>query len=252
MESQNIPQSTIPQQSYSYPTPESQPMIQFKDMLIFVLFVSLILSILGINIFIGFGNLIQYISNLLKPILAMLGFATGTVINTTADLTSDTAKFGIDVAEGAVQNIGNLFISASDKNAIPDFKQQYNKYSASLMNSIYNATESTPISNIDNNIAHVPVPIAVPVPISVPTHAKTMDETINTPPPKYMKEVTEDESTSKIQSSTINKKSNWCLIGDYKDRRSCIEVDEMDRCLSGQIFPSQQLCMNPQFISSKV
>jgi hypothetical protein len=231
-------------------------------MLIFVLFISLILSILGINIFVGFGNLLQYISNILKPLLATLGFATGTVINTTADLTSDTAKFGIDVAEGAVQNIGNLFISASDKNSIPDFKQQYNKYSSSLLNNISKSiSEANPLkfgdtpANVPIGPVPVPgpspspvaVPVPVPVPISVPTQARTMDETINTPPPKYMKPVNDDTSNSNIQTNPVTKKTNWCLIGEYKDRRGCVEIDDADRCISGQIFPSQQMCLHPTF-----
>lgn len=237
MESQNIPQSVIqPPQSYSYPTPQPQPLIQFKNILILVLFIALILSILGINIFVGFGNFIENITNFFKPLLAMLGFATGKVINTTADLTSDTAKFGIDVAEGAVQDIGNLFISASDKNAIPDFKQQYNKYSSSLIGGISNAISSTPSA-----ITTSPTAIPIPIPIAVPTPAKTMDETINTPPPKYMKEVEADTTTSNIQTT----QGNWCYIGEFKDRRECVDIDDADRCLSGQIFPSQQMCINP-------
>jgi hypothetical protein len=69
-------------------------------------------------------NLLDYISNIIKafiaiftpiitPILALFGYTTGKVINTTADVASDTAKAGIDVAEGAVQSVGNLLISAS-------------------------------------------------------------------------------------------------------------------------------------------
>jgi len=259
-----IPQSAIPQ-------PIQQPMLQFKDMLIFVLFIALILSILGINIFAGLGNITQNIANILKPLLATLGFATGTVINTTADLTSDTAKFGVDVAEGAVQDIGNLFISASDKNSIPDFKHQYNKYSASLMDKISKSISASPIAASPiasvpisaSPVASVPisaspiaaspiasVPIPVPVPISIPTPAKTMDETINTPPPKYLNTISADSSTSNIQTTPVTKKSNWCLIGEYKDRRGCVEIDDADRCISGQIFPSQQACLNPKFFVS--
>ena len=228
-------------QPMSPPQPQQiSPQPGIKDMLILVLFVSLVLSILGINIFAGVAYIIQYITNLLKPILSTLGFATGTVINTTADLTSDTAKFGIDVAEGTVQDIGNLFISASDKNVIPDFKQQYNKYSAALLN---RAVPPTQTPSGAPTPAPVAVPVPVPVPVSVPTPAKTMDETINTPPPKYMNQVVSDTSVSNIQNAAS--KSNWCLIGDYKGRRSCIDIDDADRCLSGQVFPSQQICLNP-------
>lgn len=254
------PQTAIPQSAI--PQPIQQPMLQFKDMLIFVLFIALILSILGINIFAGLGHITQNIANILKPLLATLGFATGTVINTTADLTSDTARFGVDVAEGAVQDIGNLFISASDKNSIPDFKHQYNKYSASLMDKISKSIAASPIaaSPIASVPVPVPVPVAaspiasvpvpVPVPISIPTPAKTMDETINTPPPKYLNTISADSSTSNIQTTPVTKKSNWCLIGEYKDRRGCVEIDDADRCISGQIFPSQQACLNPKFFVS--
>ena len=290
METTNI---NIPQTTPQYVSPPSSPQMQFKDFLIFVLFIALILSILGINIFAWLGGLMQYITNLLKPLMASLGYATGTVINTTADLTSDTAKFGVDVAEGTIHNIGNLLISASDKNAIPDFKQQYNKYTATLMNNVSKAVAANPLHlppvaspsttpiNVSApmmapvsapmiapvsapmaspvsvpmiapmaspiTISPISIPVPVPVPVSVATPAKTLDDTINTPPPKYLKDVSADAATSNIQTTPMGKKSNWCLIGEYKDRRGCVEIDDADRCISGQIFPSQQMCLNPTF-----
>lgn len=267
----NIPQTVMPAPyAAQYSSPPPSPGMQFKDFLIIILLIALILSILGINIFIGFGNLIQYISNLLRPLLAFLGYSTGKVINTTADLTSDTAKFGIDVAEGTVQNIGNLFIAASGKDSIPEFKQQYNKYSAALVDNVSKAISTNPIKISAPPVsppiqapaqsptqapiqapastpAPIAVPVPVPVPISVPTPARTFDATINTPPPKYMKEVSADGASSNIQTTPIAKKANWCLIGEYKDRRGCVEIDDADRCISGQIFPSQQMCLNPTF-----
>lgn len=39
--------------------------------------------------------------------------------------------------------------------------------------------------------------------------------------------------------------SGWCLVGEYKDQRGCVEVDETDKCMSGQIFPSKQACLTP-------
>jgi hypothetical protein len=40
-------------------------------------------------------------------------------------------------------------------------------------------------------------------------------------------------------------KSGWCYIGDDRGFRSCAEVGVNDTCMSGDIFPSQDICMNP-------
>jgi hypothetical protein len=52
-----------------------------------------------------------------------------------------------------------------------------------------------------------------------------------------------DETTSNIQQP-INK-TGWCYIGEDKGFRSCIEVGDNDLCMSGNIFPSQDICINP-------
>ena len=40
-------------------------------------------------------------------------------------------------------------------------------------------------------------------------------------------------------------KSGWCLVGQDQGFRSCIEVNEFDKCISGNIFPSKDICTNP-------
>jgi hypothetical protein len=40
-------------------------------------------------------------------------------------------------------------------------------------------------------------------------------------------------------------KAGWCYIGDDLGVRTCSQVGINDTCLSGDIFPSQEICMNP-------
>jgi len=54
-----------------------------------------------------------------------------------------------------------------------------------------------------------------------------------------------DTSENPIQNPIATNKAGWCLVGEYKGRRGCIEVSEQDKCLSGQVYPSQKLCLNP-------
>lgn len=51
-------------------------------------------------------------------------------------------------------------------------------------------------------------------------------------------------SESPIQKP-IKSGGQWCLVGEYQEKRGCIEIGEHDKCLSGQIFPTQKACLNP-------
>jgi hypothetical protein len=57
-------------------------------------------------------------------------------------------------------------------------------------------------------------------------------------------EVKPDDSLSRIQ--THSGKSGWCFIGEDRGFRTCSEIGVNDQCMSGDIFPSQEICMNPK------
>ena len=52
-----------------------------------------------------------------------------------------------------------------------------------------------------------------------------------------------DDSDSQIQNKAS--KSGWCFIGEDRNVRSCAEVGANDMCMSGDIFPSREICVNP-------
>jgi hypothetical protein len=54
-----------------------------------------------------------------------------------------------------------------------------------------------------------------------------------------------DDAGSMTQSSKAKNKSGYCYIGEDRGFRSCIQVGEGDMCMSGDIFPSQEICVNP-------
>ena len=56
---------------------------------------------------------------------------------------------------------------------------------------------------------------------------------------------TADDSYSSIQASKSSSKAGWCFIGEDRGFRSCIQVGENDQCMSGDIFPSEEICVNP-------
>lgn len=54
-----------------------------------------------------------------------------------------------------------------------------------------------------------------------------------------------DVSASRIQANKPTAKQGYCYIGEDRGFRSCIEVGKGDVCMSGDIFPTQDICINP-------
>jgi hypothetical protein len=53
-----------------------------------------------------------------------------------------------------------------------------------------------------------------------------------------------DDSTSRIQMNPTSK-AGFCYIGEDRGFRSCIDVCAGDVCMSGDIFPTEAICINP-------
>jgi hypothetical protein len=163
----------------------SMPLFDWKSILILILLVLVIFSYYGINLLSLLGDALQTWVSKISPIFTsffdLLGDSTGSAINKTAELTSDAAKVGIDIAEGSIQDIGNLLIG-------------------------------------DKSIGK--------------SHSKKQD-----PEP--------DASENSIQKSLSSAKTKWCLVGEYQNKRGCIDISESDKCLSGEVFPNEKMCLNP-------
>ena len=52
-----------------------------------------------------------------------------------------------------------------------------------------------------------------------------------------------DDSSSSIQKGTS--KAGFCYIGEDRGFRTCEEVGMNDTCMSGEIFPTRDVCVNP-------
>jgi hypothetical protein len=79
----------------------------------------------------------------------------------------------------------------------------------------------------------------------------SLDSQINQPPIIAPKPPSPNESSSPIQSTPSVNKNQWCLVGEYNGVRGCISVSDQDKCLSGQVFPTQQMCLNPNLTQNK-
>lgn len=72
--------------------------------------------------------------------------------------------------------------------------------------------------------------------------APSLDKAIND------RDYTVNEPTPAPTSNPViagHSKKGWCLVGEHMAKRGCIEIGDYDKCMSGQVYPSQKMCLNP-------
>jgi len=170
--------------------------------LIFLL-VIFVLAVLGLNLFSVLANIFDELAKTFVPmaahVFALFGYSTGELIDNTAVIAADTAKLGVDIAQGTAQDIGNLLKNASQGGMSEKEKQDLDKLLSSRRGE-----------------ASCPEPEPV-------------------------------KSDDKIEKPIASQKSKagWCFVGEYDGTRGCVELEEHEKCMSGQVFPSQKMCLNP-------
>jgi len=75
----------------------------------------------------------------------------------------------------------------------------------------------------------------------------SLTEVINVPNIKFSNQPQPVQSSEPIMTPICSQKpmAGWCYVGDFNGARGCVDVNEHDKCMSGQIFASQSQCLNP-------
>lgn len=177
-----------------------------------------ILLFLGVNIFSYLGDLLQIIKEalapLLKNILESLGYVVTETTKDVTQLSAEGAKLGIDVAAGTVESGINVIQGQLDINQSSNGQQTRQQQPQQQQQG--NKNVNTLSSSLSSALADA----------------------------EYNSEPMPDDTTSSTQRNGSSK-SGYCYIGEDRGFRSCIAVKEGDVCMSGDIFPSQAICVNP-------
>jgi len=176
----------------------------------------LIIWVLIYNLF----NLGKF-TDLIQSALKWIGYSTGETVKTTANVGAAGLKGGADVASGAIT--GSVNILEKGLNLTPQEKmrtQNQQQAQATALN---------------------------PPPLNPKTVETSEDNVLSTGLANLKKMApmpSPDDATSVTQSGGRSK-SGYCYIGEDRGFRSCIRVGENDKCMSGDIFPTMDICINP-------
>lgn len=158
----------------------------------------ILLTFLGVNVFLYLAQGSEFIASLLNPLLGTsLGIAGETV-----DVAAEGGKSAVDIVS-SVAKIGLLETQSVAKKA-----KNVNQLSS---------------AKLDFGLPDVP-------------DNNTLNRNINT---KRKKE----RNVGSYEGTDTS--GQWCYVGEYNGIRNCRQLEKGDVCMSGNIFPNRDICINP-------
>jgi len=167
-----------------------------------------ILLFLGVNIFSYLGVFFENLKQTSSPLIRGILESLGLITKDITSTAAEGAKLGVDVAAGTIESGIDVVQGQLDLEQSAPSQQQQSQQQSSQQSSIIPASLSSALADAEENTEPLP-----------------------------------DDAMSSTQRNSS--KSGYCYIGEDRGFRSCVSVDESDMCMSGDIFPSNEICVNP-------
>jgi len=177
----------------------------FKAMVIIV-----ILGLIGVNIFYYLGDVSEYMVELFEPLLKLFGYESSSVIKQTVKTSVVGTDNAVDIAATTLKRTLKLTERIVDE-TLPT-------------NNTTMSQSKTGANNSHMNLNNRP----------------TRENSI--------KAANEDSDGALVIDSVSSKSVSsigFCYIGEDRGNRSCATVNDESNCMSGEIFPSRDVCINP-------
>jgi hypothetical protein len=175
------------------------------------LLIILILAFLGFNIFVYLAKGTQDFTSFFAPFMEKIFGTTLSVTGQTVDVAAEGAKAVVGGSANVI-NTGLTAVQGITPNGAPS---------------------SLPTQSVQGTMPQPDV-----------TANNTLNRALNTSQQMRQGGGANDEYEAHEASSSIGK-AGWCFVGEDRGFRTCAEVGVNDDCMSGDIFPSQELCINP-------
>ena len=204
------------------------------------LIIILILAFLGINIFIYLAKATTDVSNFVNtyfgPVLRLFGFSALETTKQTINTSATGTKAGVDIVAntttGAIDTVEDA--ARSNANTMPSMP-------TSSSSSTSNANTNKPAPQKATSSQNNSMPVQQQIQQAGGAYEwsqSSLDSALNDA--SKQKEPQPNESTSYTTG-----KAGWCYIGTDHGIRTCAEIGVNDGCMSGDVFPNQAICMNP-------
>ena len=178
----------------------------------------ILLALIGFNVFTYLDDVTEWLSATFgapfRAVARFLGYAAIDTAQYTVDVAAKGSKSAVDIAAGAATSGIDVLQQTIDRKGLQEDQPRQGQRQGQ---------RQSPKQDVDTSDALQ----------QALSHAKKE-------PPQP------DDATSQTQRNQRNGKSGYCYIGEDRGFRSCIQIGEQDTCMSGDIFPTHAICINPR------
>jgi hypothetical protein len=205
------------------------------------LIIILLLAFLGINIFAylekGTETTTDIFGRIFTPILKLFGYEVLETTKVTVEESATGTKAGVDM-------VANTTTGAI--NTVENKARSNNSTNTNTTNTTNTVTGQQPTNTKFNSAQPIRDQLKIEKQINEleDWQQQNLQKALGDSA-KPAANVQPDDSLSRIQASSGSGKAGWCFIGEDRGFRTCSEIGENDKCMSGDIFPSNEICMNP-------
>lgn len=233
---------TYNQQSYNQPS-YNEPKTNIVKSIFFWIFIILLLAFLGFNIFKYLAQGTDIVTALLSPIAYVIAMVSGDTAKTTLQHTSQGAQTIATESSNFLQILLKLitdffnnsvnFIATTSTSAI-------NYLQSTIKQDKITSTKENENQNKDQN----------------KDEGEDEGEEGDLKNERKIENRVQDVSNSikslivkkedKVPEPSSSEQHGYCYVGKENNLRHCAKVSSKSKCMSGDIFPTMDLCINPK------
>jgi hypothetical protein len=234
--------------------------MQFVKRFFFWLLIIILLALYGFNIFTYLAQGTDIITALISPFTYVFALLSGNTVKSTIENSSDggqilitgiTKFFGgimlffSQLLTGTLEVAENSSVSAIDQLQSNIVKDKINSGTTKKTNKA-NITQEVSEDNIDEeNIDEENIDEENTEDKSLLRKERKLNERPYVESIEEKKLIQHKEETDPQPLQSDSNTHGYCYIGTQNNTRNCAKVSSRNKCMSGDIFPTMDLCINP-------
>jgi hypothetical protein len=221
--------------------------MKFLKSFAFWFIIIIVLSLYGLNIFKYLAQGTDIITALISPFTYVIALLTGNTVKTTIQNISEGGQ--ILVAEiskffGALINFFSQLLSGSlkvaEKSSVSAIDQLQSNIIKDKINSKENKNSNQEAIN-EEPIDEEPTEDES----TMLKNERKLNERSRNVSNEVKNNIAKKEQSEPVPSETSTLEHGYCYIGKNNNIRNCAKVSSKNKCMSGDIFPTMELCINP-------
>jgi hypothetical protein len=221
--------------------------MKFLKSFAFWFIIIIVLSLYGLNIFKYLAQGTDIITALISPFTYVIALLTGNTVKTTIQNISEGGQ--ILVAEiskffGALINFFSQLLTGSlkvaEKSSVSAIDQLQSNIIKDKINSKENKNSNQEAIN-EEPIDEEPTEDES----TMLNNERKLNERSRNVSNEVKNNIAKKEQSEPVPSETSTLEHGYCYIGKNNNIRNCAKVSSKNKCMSGDIFPTMELCINP-------